>query len=225
MIMAKSDESRPCTSRSHPPGETVPCAPELRVCAGCRNAIEELLVELPTLFDSCAHALEQRSGGPNIRVSGNRPESIELRDTVVSVRTEMLGTLASWCRLVSGERGVTAPNELTPHGLVRFLAVHLQWLCGQTIAPDAVDELAGLATRAHEALAPQAPFRVTAGTCLHPGCGQTVHVHSHDEGGTPYAVVCEHGHEAAPRDWLRLRAGSAEADPQEAPLAALEGSA
>jgi len=203
--MANSADPPSCRSRRHEPGAPAPRAPELLICVPCRDIVEEALADLPSLFEVCAHALEERTTGLRERVSGHRPRGIVLRDAVVSLRADMLGVLAAWCGLVSSERGVAGPNELAPRGLAGFLAVHLQWLCRHPAAPDLVDELSGLVTAVHDVLRPSSGFRVAAGTCRHPGCGRIVHAESDREDGKPCAVSCEAGHVWEPRDWLLLR--------------------
>lgn len=194
-----------CRSRRHLAGDPPPLAPGLSVCAACRDVVEDALIELPALFELCAHVLDLRPNGVRERVSGHRPRGIILRDAVVSVRSEMLGVLAAWCGLVTAERGVPSPDELAIRKLVGFLGIHLQWLCEHPAAADLVDELTDLTTAANEAMRPDTGFRVAVGTCLHPGCGRAVYAEAHREGAEPYEVSCEAGHVWAPEHWLALR--------------------
>jgi hypothetical protein len=194
-----------CRSRRHKSGEAPLLAPGLCICASCRDLAEETLIELPALFELCAHALDLRPNEPRERVSGTRPRGIVLRDTVVSVRSEILGVLTAWCGLVTAERGVLAPDGLDIRKLVGFLAIHLHWLCQHPAAPDFVDELTDLTEAANEAMRPDTGFRVAVGTCLQPGCERTVYAEAYREGATPYEVSCEAGHVWAPEHWLALR--------------------
>jgi len=194
-----------CRSRRHEPAKAPLRAPGLGICVACRDIGEETLVELPTLFELCAHALDLRPNEPMERVSGHRPRGIVLRDTVVSVRSEILGVLAAWCGLVTTERGVLAPDELDIRKLVGFLGIHLHWLCQHPAAPDFVDELTDLTDAANEAMRPDTGFRVAVGTCLRPDCDRTVYAEAHREGAAPYEVSCEAGHVWAPEHWLALR--------------------
>lgn len=194
-----------CRGRRHKPGEAPLRAPGLCICPECRDAVEEILIELPALFELCAHALDLRPTEPRERVSGHRPRGIVLRDSVVSVRSEILGVLASWCGLVTAERGVLAPDALDIRKLVGFLAVHLHWLCQHPAAPDFVDELVDLTDAANEAMRPETGFRVAVGACLRPDCDRTVYAEAHREGEEPYEVSCEAGHVWAPEHWLLLR--------------------
>lgn len=199
------DDQPTCRSRRHKPGEAPLLVPGLYVCRDCRDVVEETLIELPALFELCAHALDLRPTEPRERVSGHRPRGIVLRDSVVSVRSEILGVLGAWCGLVVAERGVLAPDSLDIRKLVGFLAIHLHWLCQHPAAPDFVDELCDLTDAANEAMKPEAGFRVAVGICLRPDCDRTVYAEAHREGDEPYEVSCEAGHVWAPEHWLLLR--------------------
>lgn len=199
------DDQPICRSRRHEPDDAPPLAPGVNICATCRDLAEETLIDLPTLFELCAHALDLRPNEPRERVSGHRPRGIVLRDAVVSVRSEILGVLAAWCGLVTTERGVLGPDELAIRKLVGFLAIHLHWLCQHPAAPDFVDELTDLADAANGAMKPETGFRVAVGPCPHPDCDRTVHAEAHRQGAEPYEVSCEAGHVWAPEHWLALR--------------------
>ncbi|HEX6354996.1 hypothetical protein [Actinophytocola sp.] len=202
----RDDHDQPtCRSRRHEPGQAPLLAAGLMICPTCRDLAEDTLIELPSLFELCAHALDLRPNEPRERVSGHRPRGIVLRDAVVSVRSEILGVLGAWCGLVTTERGVLAPDELDIRKLVGFLAIHVHWLFGHPAAPDFVDELTDLTEAANEAMKPEAAFRVAVGTCLRPDCDRTVYAEAHREGGEPYEVSCEAGHVWAPEHWLALR--------------------
>jgi hypothetical protein len=193
-----------CPSRRHEQDGPSPVVPGLRICADCRNRVEDELVALPALFETCAYMLDPRPQRIRERVSGSRPQGIALKDAVVTVRSEILGVLTSWCGLVGAERGVPGPDELVVGKLASFLAIHLQWLCAHEAAPDLVDELTDLSAAVNEALQPDTGFRVAVGRCLRPGCEEVVHAEAHRENGTPYEVSCAAGHVWAPEHWLTL---------------------
>jgi hypothetical protein len=200
------DDQPTCRSRRHEPGNAPLLIAGMGICPACRSVAEETLIELPALFELCAHALDLRPNEPRERVSGHRPRGIVLRDEVVSVRSEILGVLAAWCGLIAAERGVLGPDELDVRKLVGFLAIHLQWLCQHLTAPDFVDELADLTEAATVAVGPDTTgFRVAVGACLHPDCDRIVYAEAHREGAAPYEVSCEAGHVWAPEHWLALR--------------------
>lgn len=199
------DDQPTCRSRRHEPGKAPLRASGIQICSICRDLGESALIELPELFELCAHALELRPNGPRERVSGHRPRGIVLRDAVVTARSDILGVLVAWCGLVTAERGVLAPDELDIRKLVGFLAIHLHWLCQHPAAPDFVDELTELTDAAARAMQTGTGFRVPAGTCLRPDCDRDVHAEVHRDGTEPYEVSCEAGHVWAPEHWLLLR--------------------
>lgn len=201
----RHDDQPTCRSRRHKSGEAPLLHPGLCICAACRDLAEETLIELPALYELCAHALDLRPNEPRERVSGTRPRGLVLRDSVVSVRSEIIGVLTAWCGLVTSERGVLAPDGLDIRKLVGFLAIHLHWLCQHPAAPDFVDELSDLTDAANQAMRPDTGFRVAVGACLRPDCDRTVFAEAHREGAAPYEVSCEAGHVWAPEHWLALR--------------------
>ena len=201
----RTDDQPTCRSRRHEPGRAPLLATGMGICPACRDLAEKALVELPGLFDLCAHALDVRPTGLRERVSGHRPRGIVLSDAVVSVRSEILGVLAAWCGLVTAERGVLGPDEPDVRKLVGFLAIHLHWLCQHLAAPDFVDELTDLTDAGNEAMQPEIGFRVAVGACPHLGCDRTVYAEAHREDAAPYEVSCESGHVWAPKHWLSLR--------------------
>ncbi len=182
-------------------------APGRMICFDCRDQVEEDLVELPGLYELCAYMLDLRRHHMRERVSGHRPHGIALNDTVVAIRSDILGVLASWCALVSNERGVPGPDELSIRRLTTFLAVHLNWLTEQPSAPDLVDELAELSRSATEALRPSAGHSLELGRCARPDCDRIVRAEGHAEGEPPYQVSCEAGHVWTPDQWLLLWGG------------------
>ena len=172
----------------------------LTVCTECRDLAEENLLELPQLYDMCAYMLDVRPPRQRERVSGHRPHGIVLRDAVVSIRSDILGVLASWCGLVAGERGVPGPDELSIPRLSTFVLIHFGWLTAHPAGADFTDELAALADRARAVLTPEPAAEMSLGPCPRPGCGWTLRA----EGHPPKWIRCEAGHEWPPSQWLQL---------------------
>jgi hypothetical protein len=197
-----------CPSRRHDDLDRRPDAGRgIVVCAACRDQAEEALIEMPEWYEICAHVLDLRRP-PQLRerVNGHRPRGIVLRDAVVTVRSDMLGVLASWCGLVVAERGVTGPDELDIRRLTGFLAIHLNWLLAHPAAPEMVDELGELVRAARDVVHPPTGFRTELGRCTEPGCSAIVRAEGPIEGGEPSRVGCDAGHEWGPDQWLLLRA-------------------
>lgn len=175
----------------------------LAVCAGCRDQAEKNLVELPQLYDMCAHVLDVRPAKPQERVSGSRPHGIVLRDAVVRIRSDIAGVLTSWCGLVAAERGVPRPGDLSISRLSTYVLVHFGWLTAHPAGADFTDELAALADRARAVLAPEPATEPSLGPCLRPGCDWTLRADEHP----PKRIRCEAGHEWPPEKWLLLQRG------------------
>jgi hypothetical protein len=191
----------PCRSRRHAHGGNPPrVVPGIELCGECRDRAEESLVELPELYEMCAYVLDPHRPQPRERVSGSRPHGIVLRDAVVTVRSDILGVLASWCGLVTTERGVAGPDELSIRRLTSFVQVHLTWLVAHPAAADFADELGDLADAAREVLAPDTDVEFDLGPCPRPGCAWTVRA----EGHPPRRIRCDAGHEWPPEQWLLL---------------------
>lgn len=197
-----NDDGPICRSARHV-GLGSRTVPGLTICEECRDGAEENLLELPALYDMCAYVLDARRPQPRERVSGHRPGGIVLRDAVVSIRSDILGVLASWCGLVTSERGVPGPDELSIPRLSTFVLIHFGWLTGHPAGPDFADELAVLADRAREVLKPEPRTEMALGPCARPGCGWTVRA----EGHPPRRIRCDAGHEWSPDQWLLLRGG------------------
>lgn len=195
-----------CRSRRHRGGHRPAVLRGLQICADCRDRLENDLVGLPTWYESCADYLDSRRHRFVERVNSRQPGGIALNDAVVTIRSDILSTLASWCGLVVDERGVAGPNELDIRQLATFLIIHFSWLTAHPAAPDLVDELAELTEAARGVVLPTNHFRTEVGACDQPGCGRMVYAESYsEEDQVPYRVACENGHAWPPDQWLLLR--------------------
>lgn len=191
-----------CRSQRHG-GVPSPTVDGLTICVECRDQAEENLVELPQLYDMCAYVLDVRPTKSQERVSGHRPHGIALRDEVVSIRSDILGVLASWCGMVATERGVPGPDELSIPRLSTFVLIHFGWLTAHPAGADFTDELAVLADRARAVLVSGPAAEMSLGPCPRPGCGWMLHADEHP----PKRIRCEAGHEWPPEQWLLLLRG------------------
>jgi hypothetical protein len=200
------DSDRPaCRSRRHEPGAAPPQARDLQVCGECREVLEEILIELPVLFDLCADALDARPDCAPERVDEPWPLGIDMGETGGSVRSEIMSALIAWSWFVISERGVSGPGEFAARKLVGFLAVHLHWLCQHQAAAALVDELTDLTAAVGTALRRNTSHRAAVGICPQPGCGATAYAEAQREGAEPYEIACDAGHVWAPSGWQSLR--------------------
>jgi hypothetical protein len=146
------DGTPTCRSRRHH-GSPPNVLPGLQICAGCREQLENDLIRLPTWYGQPDHSdfREDRFTEP---MTSRRRRRVVRSEMVVTIRSDILSTLASWCEMVVAERGVTEPYQLDVRQLATFLAIHLNWLTEHPAAPDLVDELAALAQTARELILP-----------------------------------------------------------------------
>jgi hypothetical protein len=206
LVMPGRRDRPSCRSRRHRDQSTPTLTGAgLAICLGCRDQLEDDLIELPTWYDLCAHSLDLRRPQREERVTGSRPRGIVLRDAVVTVRSDILGVLASWCGLVASERGVTGPDVLSIRKLTTFMAIHLNWLASHPAAPDLVDELGVLVSSARQVVRPDEGVRVELGRCARSGCDELVRAETDTEEQMTYYVACDAGHVVRPEDWLLLR--------------------
>lgn len=113
--------------------------------------MENDLLGLPAWYETSSDYLDPRKGFSEQR--NTRRKGLVLNDLIVTVRSDLLSTLASWCDLVVSERGVTGPNLLDVRQLATFLIIHFTWLTAHPAAPDLVDQLGGLTAAARDAVA------------------------------------------------------------------------
>lgn len=199
-------EAPGCRSpRANGPEHARLAVPGLRLCVVCRDQVERTLAELPMLHAHCERALVRQSRWLTERVGGTRPNGISLNDAAVAARTDLVDVPASWAALVVDERRVRPPRSGEIRELVRFLGIHLDWLCGHAAAADFAEELADLAQQAREVLDPNPMVRMELGPCQVSGCTEVVHaiVRAADE-ERPEQVRCGAGHSWGPHQWLLL---------------------
>lgn len=134
-------ETPTCRGRCHQGARRPPSvAAGRQLCAGCHDRAEDDLVELSELCTFRDH------------------------HPVVTIQSDVVGTLASWCGVVAGERDAATPDELCVCRLTSFLAFHLDWLTGLSSATAFADELDELASVVREALpAASGPIPQSAG--------------------------------------------------------------
>lgn len=115
----------------------------LQLCGMHRDRIAEDAVAAATLHGELALALTS-SGAPGEKVKRSDEGSPGVNPAAADARSEIRSTLASWCRLIGEERGLTLPEDkVTAMG--RYLARHADWLAAHPAADDVVDELHELA--------------------------------------------------------------------------------
>ncbi|WP_059008595.1 hypothetical protein [Streptomyces specialis] len=193
--------SRPQATRPHPPAGSAP-----RLCATCHHSLSAALLELPQIYEDCEPALLPRRNPALQRVSGSRRSTgILLDEEVITIRSGIIGFLASWSALVADERSVTRPVRRQPAELAAFLVRHLNWLVDHPAGADFIEEIAHITTHAQRSAYTQPALRIELGQCIHPGCTASMRpTASGREGKRIREVRCTAGHTWAPHQWLHL---------------------
>ncbi|MGL5859403.1 MAG: hypothetical protein ACRC35_13550 [Angustibacter sp.] len=180
--------------------------PDARGCGPCRRIVRDELRALPGLYEQCVQSLTvgQRPAVVQIR-KGRAPSGLNLNLTAVSVRTSVLGVLASWASLVIDETGATQPGSRQVAVLAAFLDGHLDWVLAHEVAADFAEELTDLTDAARAVLDPASSERIDLGPCGEPGCGLTVYAAiGAGAAVSGHGVCCGAGHHLAASQWLLL---------------------
>lgn len=97
----------------------------LYLCKGHLRELERLVEEMPDRADD----LDRASSGGGGRGDGTHG-GIAIDERAADHRSHMAGVLASWCRLVAEERGITPPAGPELHRTSPWLARHVRWCAG-----------------------------------------------------------------------------------------------
>jgi hypothetical protein len=123
----------------------------------------------------------------------------------MGVRTDILRTLSSWAGLVYNERAYAGPIVRTPASLAGFLIENLNWLAAHAAIADFASEIEDVRHSARACIQDRAPRPNDLGTCVHPGCDQSV---CPDRSGQKQSAVrrvsCGAGHSWPITEWLLL---------------------
>lgn len=174
-----------------------------RLCGGCRLRLSVDLKSLVVLHKECESVLQHRPE-PVERVRGWWPGWMALNEAAVTVRSEILEVVASWCELVVSERHAPAPSTLELGTLAAFLRRHLGWLTAHTAAADFAAEISELTVKAQDVISPDRRITIELGTCANPDCDEAVRVAVHPSHRQMGEVQCGKGHSYRPREWLSL---------------------
>jgi hypothetical protein len=159
-----------------------------RLCLVCTKRIGDNAVKLAMLYGELELVLKAIGNGER---SSSKPGSgTPPRDAVVEMRATIRHLLASWCRLVSEERGITLPaDDVTAMGA--YLARHADWLAATDYAGECADELAEHVGRAWGLAYPNGT-RVAKLPEPCPTCGGTLlAIRRATDGVLPSEVACD----------------------------------
>jgi hypothetical protein len=174
-----------------------------RLCAGCRRAVRTDVRVLPGLYRDCEARLTRGPQGTVERFRSSRTFGISLNESAVTVRSDIVEILSSWCVLVIQNRGVAGPGTRTPAALCAFLEAHLEWLAGHDAAADFGTEVRDLVKAARAVAEHDSWDSRSIGRCARAGCAQTVYVRTGPD-GAGRQVRCAKGHVWLPHEWLLL---------------------
>lgn len=175
----------------------------LLLCRGCLERLRWTIAEFPAQLAALRQAVAI-SGGRGEPVSGSGSDGVPIKVGVVDLEVEIADVLASWVRLVAGDRGHVPPRTRDVHRLAAWLGQHVEWVAAQPFADEVLAELTDLARRAKAATTPrreQRRFPLARKCC--PDCATALWV---ERGPESTLVACEGSprHEWEARQFARL---------------------
>ncbi len=178
----------------------------VRLCRSCKDWVRRDLAEMPGLYRECEELLVTApSRELRERISGRRVRTMPFNTAVATVRSEILGTLASWSGLVVSERRIASRPRRTAADLSSFLVRHLDWLAAHPAAGDFAHEVRTTASTARMSTKPAPSTLIELGPCTQPGCDQVIHASVQQSGDrTVHQVGCAAGHQWETHQWLLL---------------------
>jgi hypothetical protein len=175
------------------------------ICARCRDRVHHDLTELPQLYQACEQLLINTPLQQLERVNGRGGSTIPLNASVATLRSEIMGTLASWSGLVVSEQRISRPPNRTAADLSAFLVRHLDWLAGHPAAGDFADEVCAMVSTARMRAVVTTSTRIELGSCTQPGCDEVIRASfQYWEGRAVHQVGCGSGHRWETHQWLLL---------------------
>lgn len=139
------------------------------LCHGHRLDLEQLVAEMPGAYGDLDRP---RTLGPKAYGGGGDSPGLSVDSAAADLRRAMADTLASWCRVVSEDRGVTPPAGPEITRTAPWLVRHIDWCAANRWVDEMLAELRELASSARR-LVDLPARRVPLGTaCLHHADGQ-----------------------------------------------------
>ncbi|HEY9367550.1 hypothetical protein [Streptomyces sp.] len=169
----------------------------LYLCHGHREQLRRLVAEMPARADD----LDRAAGVGGGRGDGTHG-GIAIDDAAATHRQHMAGVLASWCRLVAEDRGITPPTGPELSRTAPWLLTHVDWCAAHRWVDEMLTELRQVTGQAM-GIADIPARRVPLGEqCLtHTGgerCEGEVTIVVRGDDWTAVCTVCDEKQEATP---------------------------
>jgi hypothetical protein len=116
----------------------------LYLCAGHLNELERLIAEMPARYDDLQRP--KGAGGPKITFANDPGLSVD--EAAVNLRQQITGTVASWCRVVAEDRGLTPPDSVDISRTAPWLTTHVDWCAAHRWVDEMLVELRQITGRA-----------------------------------------------------------------------------
>jgi hypothetical protein len=116
----------------------------LYLCHGHHTELERLIAEMPARYDDLQRP--KGAGGPKITFANDPGLSVD--EAAVNLRQQITGTIASWCRVVAEDRGITPPDSVDISRTAPWLTTHVDWCAAHRWVDEMLVELRQITGRA-----------------------------------------------------------------------------
>jgi hypothetical protein len=116
----------------------------LYVCHGHHAELERLIAEMPARYNDLDRP--KGAGGPKITFA-NEP-GLTVDEAAANLRQQITGTIASWCRVVAEDRGITPPAGPEISRTAPWLTTHVDWCAAHRWVDEMLLELRQVTGRA-----------------------------------------------------------------------------
>jgi hypothetical protein len=138
----------------------------------CTRRLETALGDVPALWDELDIILTRQSRYSEAQGRAGAETAMPFNVNASELGWVLRNTLATWCKLISEERGRELPREDHPAAVAKWLLWHVEWLRHHRAGHEAVEEVTSIVRRIRQAVDRPAP-KVYAGPCAE--CGQDMY--------------------------------------------------
>lgn len=126
------------------PDRPRPAVDGLYLCRGHLRELERLVAEMPARHDDLDRAL--LASGPKTHTTSSPGLTVD--EAAADLRMHMTNLVASWCRVVAEDRGITTPAGPELARTSPWLIPHLQWCAAHRWVDEMLTELRQVTGRA-----------------------------------------------------------------------------